>query len=150
MNSQKLCVCSMSILLLITAQLHSMLLITVYIMSEMLKKHVFLTYKVKLLMKFFAINFTTELIPRNVLSSPNRVLSMILNHWLPGSHLLLLSTHLHSFVTMLLSASMSKQTRVPSSSFEDRCIFESEIASHFELEELQIMPSFAWLPSPTA
>lgn len=107
-------------------------------------------YKLKLVTKFFAINFATDFIPRNVLSAPHRVLSMILNHWLPGSHLLLLSKHLHSFVTMLLSESMSKQTLVPSSSVEDKCILESEIASHFELVELQIMPSFACFPKPAA
>lgn len=105
--------------------------------------------------KFLAMSLAIEMIisKYKLLFSlaPHLVLSMILNHWLPGSHLLFLSsTHLHLFVTILLSESMSKQTLVPSSSLEDRCILESEIASHFELAPLQIIPSFAGCPNSSA
>lgn len=79
------------------------------------------------------------------------VLSIILNHWLPGSHVFPLLKHLQVFVTIILvSGSTSKQTIVPLSSWDERCIFESEICSHFEVLSLQNMLSFAGFPNASA
>lgn len=78
------------------------------------------------------------------------VLSTILNHWLPGSHVFPLLKHLQVFVTIILvSGLISKQT-APLLSWDERCIFESEIWSHFEVLSLQNMLSFAGFPNASA
>jgi hypothetical protein len=73
------------------------------------------------------------------------VLLTNLNHWLSGSHALSLLKHLQVFVTMVLLESISRQTVVPLEALDDKCILESEMVSHFELESVHIIPSFAGL-----
>ena len=73
------------------------------------------------------------------------VLLTNLNHWLSGSHVLSLLKHLQVLVTMVLLESISKQTGVPLGALDDKCILESEIVSHFELESVHIIPSLAGL-----
>lgn len=75
------------------------------------------------------------------------VLSTSLNHWLPGSHVLSLLKHLQVFVTIVLLESTSRQTVVPLSAFDDKCIFESDIISQVEPQSVQIIPSFAGFPT---
>ena len=58
--------------------------------------------------------------------------------------------HLHVFVTMLLSESTSRQAVEPSLTFDERYILESEMVCHFELEPVQIIPSFAGFPNSIA
>lgn len=78
------------------------------------------------------------------------VLSTSLNHWLEGSHLLSLLKHLQELVTMVLSESTSKHTLAPLLVLDERCIFDSEMISHFELEPVHMIPSFAGFPTSTA
>ena len=73
------------------------------------------------------------------------VLLTNLNHWLSGSHELSLLKHLQLLVTMVLLKPISRQTGVPLGALDDRCILESDIVSHFELESVHIIPSFAGL-----
>lgn len=69
-------------------------------------------------------------------------LSISLNHWLPGSHVLSLLKHLQALVTMIL-LSTSRHTLEPSLSLDERCIFESEIISHLELGSEHVVLSVA-------
>lgn len=71
------------------------------------------------------------------------VLLTNLNHWLSGSHELSLLKHLQLLVTMVLLKPISRQTAVPLGALDDKCILESDIVSHFELESVHIIPSFA-------
>lgn len=78
------------------------------------------------------------------------VLLTNLNHCLPGSHVLSLLKQLQVFVTMMLSESISRQTAVPLATLDEKCILESEMAVHIELESMHIIPSFAGLPNSSA
>jgi hypothetical protein len=77
------------------------------------------------------------------------VLSTSLNHWLPGSHMLSLLKHLQVFVTTILLESTSRQTE-SFPTLDERCILESDMASHFELGSEQIILSLAGFPNPSA
>lgn len=77
-------------------------------------------------------------------------LSISLNHWLPGSHVLSLLKHLQALVTMMLLSSTSRHKLEPSLSLDERCMFESEIISHLELASEHVMLSVAGFPSCSA
>lgn len=80
------------------------------------------------------------------------VLFTILNHWVAGSQVLSLPRHLHRLVTIVLpSEPMSKHTLEPLHvSLVAICILDSDIKSHLDWESLQMIPSFACSPSPSA
>lgn len=74
---------------------------------------------------------------------------MTLNHWEAGSHKSLLK-HLQILVTIMFLESMSRQTIVPLLIFDERCILEAELASHFEEMSVHMTPTFTGICNPSA
>ena len=80
------------------------------------------------------------------------VLLTILNHWVSGSHVFSLLRHLHGLVMIVLPSEPTSKHRLVLLlvSLVEICILESDIRSHLERESLQMIPSFACSPSPSA